>query len=164
MSDDDEYLYFWPIPEEGQSDKQSKNLLTALANAKIETSVYVEDGTKYSDDLYVTLSDWMFLTETEFQRVKLIDLLVEELNWHDIEDVNVEINAEDNFGYFLNTRGEQEAAKAEKLIRLFVRLVRAYQEWQENDLSLSWQELVSTPLPSRENSSTGAAGGGGGGD
>lgn len=164
MSDDDEYLYFWPIPEEGQSDKQSKNLLTALSNAKIETSVYAEDGTEYSDDVYVTLSDWMFFTETEFQRVKLIDLLIEELNWHGIKDVNVEINAEDNFGYFLKKRGEQEAAKAEKIIRLFVRLVRAYQEWQENDLSLSWKELVSTPLPSRQNSSTGTACDGVGGD
>lgn len=141
MSDDD-WNVIWPIPEDGISVDDAYSTLYALSDAKLNISNYEDDGDTIAENLYVDLSDNDYFMN--FKRQLLIELLIDGLG-DEVDDINKELRAEE----FLSVWRPEQSANYYKTTRLFVRLIRAYRDWENTEAKMTWEELVANPLPAR---------------
>ena len=145
LCDDDEIV--WPLEDE-MSDEHIANTLVALATSDIWSSTYAEDGNSFSGDVFIELTDTGGY-DIQFKRVRLIELLVDDLS-DSVDDINDAVDANKCSGWISKYKGrntKKNMANHQKGIRLLVRLIRAYREWEATDAKMTWDELKANNLP-----------------
>ena len=145
LCDDDEIV--WPLEDE-MSDEQIANTLVALATSDIWSSTYAEDGNSFSGDVFIELIDTGGY-DIQFKRVRLIELLVDDLA-DSVNDINDAVDANKCSGWLSEYKGrntKKSMANHQKGVRLLVRLIRAYREWEATDAKMTWDELKANNLP-----------------
>ena len=132
----------WPVPHEGIDINDAYETLYAFAKSSLGLSIYDKEGNKFSGNLTIdVISDYEKFFETP-----LIDLIREQFDG-ELDDINGSIEVLD---WPLESLDEDQAIKYNKSMRLIARLYRAYNEWEETDNKMSWEELKANPLPAIE--------------
>lgn len=142
-SNEEDGRVVWPIGDDIRYTDAVETVF-AFKNSNIGISPYGEDGNDFDGNLNVIL----FSDNETFFRENLINLLKEEAESHGIYDLNEEVNVDDWPMKYLNV---DQAEKLNKAIRLLVRLLRAYDEWDRVDNKMKWDELIINPLPKVRN-------------
>ena len=132
----------WPVPQEGIDQNDAFETLYAIAASSLGLSIYDKEGNKFSGNVTIdVISDY-----EKFFNSPLIDLIKEQFDG-EYNDINGIIEPLD---WPLENIGEDQAMKYNKSMRLIARMYRAYNEWEETDDKMSWEELKANPLPAIE--------------